>query len=171
MGTQSYVLDNGVVQATPSLTLTDLLSISQFTKHNNCKIILFPSHCAFQDLSTGRRICSVHERRGMYYLDDRVTPTVLVADQPDQVLLWHWSLGHLSLQQLQFVVPITSFVSSLGCESCELGKHHRATYQSRDNNHSSSVFELVHSDIWVLIVYLPLKVLNIFSFLLMTSLA
>jgi len=47
-GTQSPTSDNGVVQATPSLTLTDvlyvpkfsisLLSISQFTKHNNCKI-------------------------------------------------------------------------------------------------------------------------------------
>jgi len=51
------VLGNGVVQATPSLTLTDilyvprfsfsLLSISQFTKHNNYKIPLFSSHCVF----------------------------------------------------------------------------------------------------------------------------
>ena len=45
----SPVLSNGVIHATLSLTLTDvlyvpkflmsLLSISQFTKHNNCKII------------------------------------------------------------------------------------------------------------------------------------
>ena len=50
-GTHSPVLENGIVHATPSLTLTDvlyvpqfpisLLSISQFTKHNNCKITFF----------------------------------------------------------------------------------------------------------------------------------
>ena len=66
--TQSYVLDNEVVQATPFLTLTDvlyipwffisLMSINQFTKHNNCKITFFPSHCVFQDLSTGKMIGS-----------------------------------------------------------------------------------------------------------------
>ena len=83
--TQSLVLGNGVVQATPSLTLTDvlyvpkfsvsLLSISQFTKQNNCKITFFPSHCIFQDLSTVRRIGLGHERRSIYYLDDRVIST------------------------------------------------------------------------------------------------
>jgi len=51
----SLVLGNGVVQATPSLTLTNdlylpqfpvsLLSISQLIKQNNYKIIFFPSHC------------------------------------------------------------------------------------------------------------------------------
>ena len=115
-GTQSLVLGNGVVQGTPSLTLTDvlyvpkfhvsLLSISQFTKHNNCKIIFFSSHCIFQYMSTGRRISSGHERGGMYYLDDRVTPTVLVAGQPDTILLWHWRLGHLSVQKLRLIDPI-----------------------------------------------------------------
>ena len=65
-GTHSPILGNGVVQTIPSLTLTDvlyvqkfhvsLLSVSQFTKHNNCNITFFPSHCVFQDLSTGKRI-------------------------------------------------------------------------------------------------------------------
>jgi len=92
------LLGNKVVQVTLSLTLADvlyvprfpvsLLSISQFTK-NNCKITSFPSHCVFQDLSTRKRIGSGHERGDIYYLDDRVTPTGLVAGQPDPVLLWH----------------------------------------------------------------------------------
>ena len=43
----------------------------------------------FQDKSTGKRIGSGHERGGIYYLNDRVTPTGLVAGQPDPVLLWH----------------------------------------------------------------------------------
>jgi len=53
----------------------------------------------------------------MYYLDDRVTPTGLVADEPDPVLLWHGRLGHFSVQKLRSVVSIETYVSSLGCES------------------------------------------------------
>jgi len=88
-GSHSLVLGNGVVHATSSLTITDvlyvpkfsisLLSINQFTKHNIYKIT-FPLFIVFQGLSTGRRIGSGRERGDMYYLDDRVTPIVLVAD-------------------------------------------------------------------------------------------
>jgi len=96
-GSHSPVLGNRVVQATPSLTLTDvlyvplfpisLLSISQFSKHNNCKITFLPSHYVFEDLSTGKRIGSEHKREGIYCLDDRVTPTGLVTGQPGPVVL------------------------------------------------------------------------------------
>ena len=41
--------------------------------------------------------------------------------------------------------PLSFFLS---CESCELGKHHRAIFQSRVNSRSSSTFELVRSDVW-----------------------
>ena len=50
-GIQTTVLGKGVVHATPSSTLIDvlyvlkflvsILSISQFTKHNSCKITIF----------------------------------------------------------------------------------------------------------------------------------
>ena len=108
--THSPVLDNGVVQGTPSLTLTDvlyvpyfhvsLLSINQLTKQNNYKITFFHSHCVFQDLSTGKRIGSRHERGGMYHLDDRVNPTSLV--EPDPVLL-SVSYTHLTLPTIYSV--------------------------------------------------------------------
>ena len=61
------------------------LFINQFTKHNNYKISFFPSQCVFQDLSIGKRIGSGHEQGGIYYLNDQVTPTCLVAGQPDPV--------------------------------------------------------------------------------------
>ena len=64
----------------------------------------------FQDLLTRKRIGSGHERGGIYYLDDRVTFTGLVAGQPDLVLLWYWLLGHLLVQKFQFVIPIESFI-------------------------------------------------------------
>ena len=63
-GTHSPVLGNGTVQATPSLTLTDvlyvswflvsLLSISQFTKQNNCKITFFLLIVFFRICRLGR---------------------------------------------------------------------------------------------------------------------
>jgi len=81
-------------------------------------------------------------------LDNRVTLMSLVAGQPDSVLLWHWHLGHPSVQTMWFVIPVESSILSLGCESCEIGKHHRATFQSRVNNRYSSSFALVHSDVW-----------------------
>jgi len=52
------------------------------------------------------------------------------------------------VQKLRSVISFESSVSSLGCESCELRKHHCATFKSRVNNRNSSVFELVHSDVW-----------------------
>ena len=76
-----------------------------------------------------------------------MTPTGLVAGQPDLVLLWHWRLGHPLLQKFRSVIPVESSVFSLGCESCELGKNHRATFQSRVNNRKSFTFELVHYDV------------------------
>ena len=76
-----------------------------------------------------------------------MTPTGLVAVQPDPVLLWHWRLGHPSSQNIRTIISVESSISSLGCESCELDKHHRATFPSQVNS-SNSPFELVHSDIW-----------------------
>ena len=72
----------------------------------------------------------------------------MVAGYSDPVLLWHWRLGHPSIQKIWSVIPVESSISSLGCESYELGKHHHVTYRSRVNNYSSFVFELVHSDVW-----------------------
>jgi len=104
-------------------------------------------------------------------LNDRVTPSGFVADQPDPVLRWHWRLDHPWVQKLRFVIPIESSISSLGCESCELSKHHHATFQSRVNNRRNSAFEfwsiLMSRD---LVVWPLLKVLDIFCYLLMTSL-
>ena len=57
-------------------------------------------------------------------------------------------MGHPSVQKMWSVIPIEPSISSLGCESCELGKHHHATFQSRVNSRNSSAYELVHSDVW-----------------------
>lgn len=39
-------------------------------------------------------------------------------------------------------------MSSLECEACQLGKHHRVSFPSRFESHRSNPFELVYSEIW-----------------------
>ena len=34
------------------------------------------------------------------------------------------------------------------CESCQLGKHHRSSFSSRDGIPSSTPFDLLHCDVW-----------------------
>lgn len=78
----SSTASDGVVRAT-SLTIKNVLfaskipislsSISQFTKNNNCSMILFPSYCVFQNLQTGIRIGTGHEKGGMCNSDEGIT--------------------------------------------------------------------------------------------------
>ena len=58
------------------------------------------------------------------------------------------ALGLLFGIKIRYVIHVESSISSLGFESYELGKHHRATFQRRVNSHNSSAFELIHSDVW-----------------------
>ncbi|RVW20204.1 Retrovirus-related Pol polyprotein from transposon RE1 [Vitis vinifera] len=46
------------------------------------------------------------------------------------------------------MVPRFSTLSSLPCESCQLGKHTHVSFPKRLNNRAKSPFELVHSDVW-----------------------
>ncbi|RVX15329.1 Retrovirus-related Pol polyprotein from transposon TNT 1-94 [Vitis vinifera] len=55
---------------------------------------------------------------------------------------------HRTLSKFQKMVPHFSTLSSLPCESCQLGKHTRVSFPKRLNNRAKSPFELVHTDVW-----------------------
>ncbi|RVW36510.1 Retrovirus-related Pol polyprotein from transposon TNT 1-94 [Vitis vinifera] len=55
---------------------------------------------------------------------------------------------HRTLSKFQKMVPRFSTLSSLPCESCQLGKHTRLSFPKRLNNRAKSPFELVHTDVW-----------------------
>ena len=46
------------------------------------------------------------------------------------------------------MVPRFSTLSSLACESCQLGKHTRVSFPKRLHNRATSPFDLVHIDVW-----------------------
>ncbi|RVX05735.1 Retrovirus-related Pol polyprotein from transposon RE1 [Vitis vinifera] len=53
---------------------------------------------------------------------------------------------HRALSKFQKMVPRFSTLSSLACESCQLGKYTRVSFPKRLNNRAKSHFELVHTD-------------------------
>ncbi|KAL0285626.1 UNVERIFIED_CONTAM: Retrovirus-related Pol polyprotein from transposon RE2 [Sesamum calycinum] len=155
-GSYSPISGSGTIHPTNHLTLTNvlfapefpvnLLSISQLTQKHNCSVTFFPSYCVFQDLQARRTIGGGHERGGLYFLNTSPPIEARALSASVSPLQWHCRLGHPSLPTLQKVLPIKS--SRLACESCELGKNHRASFPPRVDKRSSSPFTLVHSDIW-----------------------
>ncbi|RVX19459.1 hypothetical protein CK203_008629 [Vitis vinifera] len=107
------------------------------------------SFILLNDQSTGKTIGIGRESQGLYHLTSDSSPAVCIST--DAPLLIHNCLGHPSLSKFQKMVPCFSTLSSLPCESCQLGKHTRVSFPKRLNNRAKSPFELVHTDVWVLV--------------------
>jgi len=156
-GSPSRVIGSGTINATPSLSLSsvlhlpqfsfNLISVSKLTRALNCCISFFPDYCLFQDLMTNKTIGKGHESGGLYILDTQVPKPIAcsTALSPFDV---HCRLGHPSLPLLKQLYRQFSSISTLDCESCQFAKHHRVFSGLRVNKWVSSSFELVHSDIW-----------------------
>ncbi|KAL6326198.1 hypothetical protein AAG906_001593 [Vitis piasezkii] len=145
-GSQTVAKGIGLTLPLPSLPLTsvlytpecpfNLISISKITRTLNCSI-------TFSDKFT---IDIGRESQGLYHLTSDSSPAVCIST--DAPLLIHSRLGHPSLSKFQKMVPRFSTLSSLSCESCQLGKHTRVSFPKRLNNRAKSPFELVHTDVW-----------------------
>jgi len=80
----------------------------------------------------------------------------IAANSPSLLHCW---LGHPSLDKLKKMVPHFSQLESLECESCQLGKHFRASFPSSISSRASSPFDVIHSDVWV-----PSHVLSVLGY-------
>ncbi|RVW68854.1 Retrovirus-related Pol polyprotein from transposon TNT 1-94 [Vitis vinifera] len=155
-GSQTVAKGIGLALPLPSLPLTsvlytpecpfNLISISKITITLNCSITFSDKLVTLQDRSTGKTIGIGHESQGLYHLTSDSSPAVCIST--DAPLLIHNRLGHPSLSKFQKMVPRFSTLSSLPCESCQLGKHTRVSFPKRLNNRAKSPFELVHTDVW-----------------------
>ncbi|RVW63719.1 putative mitochondrial protein [Vitis vinifera] len=120
--------------------------ICKITRTLNCSITFSDKFVTLQDRSTGKTIGIGCESQGLYHLTSDSSPAVCIST--DAPLLIHTRLGHPSLSKFQKMVPRFSTLSSLPCESCQLGKHIRVSFPKRLNNRAKSPFELVHTDVW-----------------------
>ncbi|RVW69976.1 Retrovirus-related Pol polyprotein from transposon TNT 1-94 [Vitis vinifera] len=155
-GFQTMAKGIGLALPLPSLPLTsilytpecpfNLISISKIIRTLNCSITFSDKFVTLQDRSTGKTIGIGRESQGLYHLTSDSSPAVCIST--DAPLLIHNRLGHPSLSKFQKMVPRFSTLSSLPCESCQLGKHTRVSFPKRLNNRAKSPFELVHTDVW-----------------------
>ncbi|RVX04551.1 Retrovirus-related Pol polyprotein from transposon RE1 [Vitis vinifera] len=113
-----WILDSGA---------SDHLS-AKITRTLNCSITFSDKFVTLQDRSTGKTIGIGRESQGLYHLTSDSSPAVCIST--DAPLLIHNRLGHPSLSKFQKMVPRFSTLSSLPCESCQLGKHTRVSFQS-----------------------------------------
>ena len=85
------------------------------------------------------------ESHGLYQLHISAHVGAII-DSPSLI---HARLGHPSLAKMQQLVPSLSNMSTLLCESCQLGKHIHSSFPSSVSQRASSPFSLVHFDSWV----------------------
>ncbi|KAJ9698075.1 hypothetical protein PVL29_007267 [Vitis rotundifolia] len=155
-GSQTVAKGIGLAHPLPSLPLTsvlytpecsfNLISINKITRTLNCSITFSDKFVTLQDQHTRKTIGIGRESQDLYHLTSPSTPAVCIST--DAPLLIHSRLGHPSLSKFQKLVPRFSSLSSLACESCQLGKHTRVSFPKRLNNRAKSPFELVHTDVW-----------------------
>uniref|UniRef100_A0A2N9FV09 Integrase catalytic domain-containing protein n=1 Tax=Fagus sylvatica TaxID=28930 RepID=A0A2N9FV09_FAGSY len=156
-GTKTPIQGKGTV-TTSDLTLSDvlylpefpfnLLSVHKLTLALNCSVAFYPSHCEFQDLKTKRMIGGGFVKDGLYYFQPSSTSIPSAFHSTNSPYQWHCRLGHPSSVNLKHLVPTLPTFSNFNCETCELSKHHRATFKLRTDDPCLHPFELVHSDIW-----------------------
>ena len=136
----------GTISLFPSLSIDNfvpgspfnLLSISRLTRFLDCVISSIKDFVSLQDQSSGRMIGTVCECHGLHQLH-----VGAIMDSPSLI---HARLGHRSLAKMQQLVPCLYNISSLLCESCQLGKHIRS-FPTSVSQRASSTFALVHFDI------------------------
>ena len=112
----------------------------------NCSITFSHSPITFQDRSTRMTIGIGHESQGLYHLSS--TPSSIVCTSIDEPLLIHRRLGHPNISKPQKIVTRFSSLSSLECESCQLGKHTRVSFPKHLESRTKYLFELVYTNVW-----------------------
>ena len=158
LANRSQTMAKGIdsISPLPSIPLTyvlyvpdspfNLLSISKFTRDLNCLITFSDNSITLQDRNTGRTIDIGCEFQGLFHLSSPSFSTACTSMETP--LLIHSCLGHPNISKFRVMVPCFSSMSSIECESCQIGKHTRVPFPKRLEQWTKSSFELVHTDIW-----------------------
>ena len=155
-GSQTIAKGIDSVCPLPSLALTfvlyvpkfpfNLISISKLTHDLHCVLSFTHNFVTLQERRTRKMIGIGHESQGLFHLRSPLCSTSFTSIEAP--LLLHSRLGHPSLSKFRKLVPNFSSLSSLKCESCQLGKQTRVLFPKRLDPRTKSPFELVHTDVW-----------------------
>ena len=165
--TNNIVLND--VLCIPSFSF-NLISVKRLTESLTCCLVFINDTCFIQDLSTWTTIGIAEVRSGLYHLLPKaVSPSSLtdllsclspnfpsvaisVKSSMDVNGLWHCRLGHISDSRMKLIDdPVVrdnlTINETSPCCICPLAKQHRLPFPISSHK-SSSIFELVHCDIW-----------------------
>ena len=87
-----------------------------------------------------------NESQGLFHLCSPLCSTACTSTEAH--LLIHSRLGYPSLSKFGKLVTHFSSLSSLECESCQLGKHTCVSFPKRLDPRTKSLFELAYTDVW-----------------------
>ncbi|RVW70963.1 Retrovirus-related Pol polyprotein from transposon RE1 [Vitis vinifera] len=114
-------------------SITTTSTLPTITLANSSKLWL-------KDRSTGKTIGIGRESQCLY--TSHHLHLLQLAFSTNAPLLIQHRLGHPSLSKFQKMVPRFSTLSSLACESCQLGKHTRVSFPKSLNNWAKSPLNL-----------------------------
>jgi Reverse transcriptase (RNA-dependent DNA polymerase)/gag-polypeptide of LTR copia-type/Integrase core domain/GAG-pre-integrase domain/Retrotransposon gag protein len=158
-GSRSFTKHCGAVTLSSNITLKNvlcvpqfelnLLSVSKLTKYLNCAAIFFPTFCVFQDLASKRLIGTGEMRNGVYHYIEQEPTVAFSATNSLNKITWHQRLGHTSFDCLNKISIVSKLDNSipLFCDVCHRSKQTRNIFPLSINK-ASSIFDLVHCDIW-----------------------
>jgi hypothetical protein len=126
-----------------------LLSVSQFTRVNNCYFLFYPWGFLLKDMKTKQVILKGSMADGLYPINLRQLPHHSFSFLANKVpgSLWHARLGHPHSQ----VISRLSLPSLHGkidfCEGCMLGKSAKLPFHSRQS-YSTSFLYTLPTNVW-----------------------
>ncbi|GJX58289.1 ribonuclease H-like domain-containing protein [Tanacetum coccineum] len=130
--------------------IKNLISVRQFTRHNNCTIEFDAFGFSVRDFLT-RHILLRCDRSGDLYPVTKPSPlpTAFVSTNSTT---WHLRLGHPRDEVLRSLttrhfISCNKEKSSHVCHACQLGKHVKLPFHSSDSI-VTKCFNIIHSDLW-----------------------
>ena len=152
-GSLSKVIGIGSISLTKNLIFNsallvpkldcNLLFISKLSRDKNCVAKFFSHYCVFQDLDLGKMISNAELSSRLYLfeatktlvrqpqkpvciLQNKQSFSIVKSTSDDDVMLWHYRLGHPSFMYLEKLFPsLFSNKSSnfFNCDICQLAKN------------------------------------------------
>ncbi|XP_010490134.1 PREDICTED: uncharacterized protein LOC104767865 [Camelina sativa] len=131
-----------------------LISVSQLTRDRGCVFQITNTLCVIQDRITRMLIGSGEQHNGLYFFQSMDVAATMHITKVTSSELWHQPLGHPSSKDLESLsisdLSCSSKFDHKACDICNRAKQSRDTFPTSLNK-TTSVFELVHCDLWGII--------------------
>ncbi|GJT98879.1 ribonuclease H-like domain-containing protein [Tanacetum coccineum] len=130
-----------------------VLSSSREHSDNNVSIDFDAYGFSVKDYQTRRLLLRCDSTDDLYHVTQQPSSTTTFALLSLSPATWHRRLGHPSedvlrrLESSRFISYNKTNLPAL-CHACQLGKHNRLPFYSFESN-IGSVFDIIHSDLWI----------------------